>query len=240
MRGIISIAVCDILPSVSIILQNQGVSREVNPDERTIDLAKKSISLLEDISQPRGILMEISPDDFALIYNSGLNNEIDTPLKCIYSSAGNLAVFAVTLGEETDREISRLFNDKEFALGSMLDSAASEAAESAALKIESCYKDSLIKAGQWDSSLGLLRFSPGYCGWHLSSQGKLFETLRPQDIGIELNDSFLMKPLKSVSGVIVSGRKEIFRFDDIYTFCAECKTHSCRDRIRTMFEKDDM
>lgn len=240
MRRIISIAASDIVPSIRLILRNLGIAENANPDERTMNLAKESITLLEDISRPRGILMEISKDDFAIIYNGELKNEIDVPLDKIYNSASNLAIFAVTLGEETDKEISRLFDEKEFALGLILDSAASEAANIAALEIESCHKDVLVKAGQWDASLGVMRFSPGYCGWHLSAQKKLFETLRLQEIGIELNDSFLMKPMKSVSGVIVSGRREIFRFDDSFAYCADCKTHSCRDRMRTMFEKDDI
>ena len=240
MRRIISIAASEIIPSIYPILQNLGISENASPDERTMNLAMESITLLEDISRPRGILMEVSKDEFAIIYNGELENKIAAPLEKIYGSANNLAVYAVTLGEETDREISRLFDEKEFALGSLLDSAASEAAEIAAQLIESCYNDFLKEAGQWEASLGIMRFSPGYCGWHLRAQRKLFEALRPQEIGIELNDSFLMKPLKSVSGVIVSGRKEIFGFDDSFAFCADCKTHSCQDRIRTMFEKDDI
>jgi len=49
-----------------------------------------------------------------------------------------------------------------------------------------------------------------------------------------LLDSFLMKPLKSVSGVIVVGEKEIHDFEDSYPFCSQCRSHSCRDRIRKL------
>jgi hypothetical protein len=43
-----------------------------------------------------------------------------------------------------------------------------------------------------------------------------------------------MQPLKSVSGVIVAGRIEIFEFDDVFSFCSGCATHDCRDRIRSL------
>ncbi|MCK4404551.1 MAG: hypothetical protein KAW02_05615, partial [candidate division Zixibacteria bacterium] len=64
-----------------------------------------------------------------------------------------------------------------------------------------------------------------------------FEFLHPEEIGITLLDSFLMKPLKSMSGVIVVGDREIHNFEDSYPFCRECRSHSCRDRIRALFEE---
>ncbi|MBO4963632.1 MAG: methionine synthase [Prevotella sp.] len=50
------------------------------------------------------------------------------------------------------------------------------------------------------------RFSPGYCGWHVSEQRRLF-SLFPQSApcGVTLTDSCLMIPIKSVSGVIGIG-----------------------------------
>jgi hypothetical protein len=240
MRRIISIAANDIVPPPRLILRNLGISENSIPDERIMNLARKALVLLRDISRPRGVLMEISKDDFALIYNSGVENESDAPLHRVYNSSGNLAIFAVTVGEETCRGISRLFDEKEFALGSMLDSAASEAAEIAAQTVESFQRNSLKQTGRWSSAIGIMRFSPGYCGWHIRAQKKLFAALNPQEIGIELNDSYLMKPLKSISGVIVSGRKEIFRFDDSFSFCTDCRTHSCQDRIKAMFDNDDI
>lgn len=50
------------------------------------------------------------------------------------------------------------------------------------------------------------RFSPGYCGWHVSEQKKLFPLFpSAEPCGIRLTDSSLMLPIKSVSGVIGVG-----------------------------------
>ena len=50
------------------------------------------------------------------------------------------------------------------------------------------------------------RFSPGYCGWHVSAQPALFSLFgEPNPCGIELTDSCVMLPMKSVSGVIGIG-----------------------------------
>ena len=94
--------------------------------------------------------------------------------------------------------------------------------------------DYLINNNTIGHRAGILRFSPGYCGWHVSAQKKLFEYLKPEEIGIGLNESCLMQPLKSISGVIFTGRMEIFEFDDNYPFCSDCTDHACRDRARTI------
>jgi len=61
------------------------------------------------------------------------------------------------------------------------------------------------------------------------------EFLKPAEIGITLLDSYLMTPLKSISGVLLTGKKEIHIIKDDYPFCSQCKTHSCQQRIRTLF-----
>ena len=50
------------------------------------------------------------------------------------------------------------------------------------------------------------RFSPGYCGWHVSQQQQLFPMLgEDRPCGIQLSSSSLMVPIKSVSGIIGLG-----------------------------------
>jgi hypothetical protein len=73
-------------------------------------------------------------------------------------------------------------------------------------------------------------YSPGYCGWHISAQEPLFAVLRPQAIGMTLNASFLMSPLKSISGVLVSGPAAIHGIAAGYPFCGRCQSPVCRER----------
>ena len=68
------------------------------------------------------------------------------------------------------------------------------------------------------------RFSPGYCGWHVSEQQKLFSLFSDGNpCGISLTDSSLMLPIKSVSGVIGVGR-EVRKLD--YS-CGLCSFANC-------------
>jgi len=238
MCEIINIPVINTVPSTADILRAQGISKNEVPNRKTVVLIDETIQCLMNTIRPVGILLGISKDDFAVIYEGEGMNEPQAPLGRIFGFGDDLAIFIVTLGESVSREISDHFNNKDLALASMLDSAASEAAEMAAANIESHYRSYLKRIGRLDVSTGIMRFSPGYCGWHIGAQKKLFDFLKPHQIGVALNDSLLMQPLKSISGVIVSGRKEIFNIDDSFSFCADCITHSCQDRIKAIYEKE--
>jgi len=49
------------------------------------------------------------------------------------------------------------------------------------------------------------RYSPGYCNWNIREQKMIFDLLPADKIGVVLTPSFLMKPIKSVSGIIGTG-----------------------------------
>ena len=236
MKKILKFPVEKLAPSMESVLKAQGISDISTADDRILRLAEETLSVYEKLSEPIAIITDISKTDFKDVFCGEGNNEKDAPLESIYKSSEHLALFAVTIGNRICSEIYNQFKANDFAAGSMLDSTASEGAEKTAETLELFYRESLSGKDGHDTSIGIIRFSPGYCGWHISGQKKLFEFLRPGEIGIELNDSCLMTPLKSVSGVVVAGKKEIFIFDDLFDFCADCDNRSCRDRIKALTE----
>jgi hypothetical protein len=234
MREIIQISIKDVKPDRDEVLKTQGIPSSKKLSEKLEALLKRAMDLFSESSQPVGVISDISIPEFELIYQGEGLNEKRTPLDQIYPKADKLALFALTLGKKVSQKIEKLFAANDFALGSMLDSVASVGSEMAADSMESFFLKLLSKKGKIKPSTGIIRYSPGYCGWHMSGQKKLFESLHPEDIGIELLDSYLMKPLKSISGVMVAGKKEIHVFEDSYPFCSQCETHSCQDRIRML------
>jgi len=196
---------------------------------RHLRLAVEAIALYRKRVQPLGVWNPIGLDEFAAVY-SGQNTGI-TPLGQIYPRARSLALFAVTLGEPIRDEIDARFQAAGFALGAALDAAASEGAELAAAELEWKYVEHLRASGKLAPDMGVMRFSPGYCGWQTYGQRNLFAYLQPADIGISLSASCLMYPLKSVSGVIVAAKRGAFLFADDFPFCSECQTRPCRERI---------
>jgi len=237
MKKIIEISVEDSKPETNEVLKTQGIPSGQELPEKVKCLFKKAMRLFSEFSQPVGIISDISIPEFEAVYRGEGLNENETPLDKIFKKADTLALFALAIGERISEKICELFKTKEFALGSMLDSVASAGTDKGGDILENHFFDLFYTKGKGVGSKGILRFSPGYCGWHMSGQKRLFEFLHPEEIGITLLDSFLMKPLKSISGVIVVGDKEIFNFDDDYPFCTECRTHFCRDRIRKLLRE---
>lgn len=72
------------------------------------------------------------------------------------------------------------------------------------------------------------RFSPGYCGWKLTEQKQLFALLGGAPCGIALNDSCLMIPEKSISGIIGIGT----RVNEKAYGCHYCTLETCYKRKR--------
>lgn len=71
------------------------------------------------------------------------------------------------------------------------------------------------------------RFSPGYCGWHVSQQQMLFKMFGVEEpCGVTLTPSSLMMPIKSVSGVIGVG-PEVRKLE--YS-CGLCDLKDCYKR----------
>ena len=237
MRTTVNMEASDITPSVDSVLAAQYVPERSMTDERMAGMARDAIDTLRRLARPMAIMDEIENGDFQNVYHGEGHNDTETPLGDILQRADSLALYAVTLGEDVSQQITRLFDENEFAPAAMLDAAASEGADEAALTVEKNYRSYLRLTGSLGSPAATMPFSPGYCGWHVSGQRALFDVLRPEEIGITLSDSFLMRPLKSISGVIVAGPKEIFEFEDTFPFCAECETHSCRDRIKAALKQ---
>jgi hypothetical protein len=197
-------------------------------------LACQAHAHFKEHARPEGVLMELSHDDFSRVYHGEGLNDVQSPIGPIYRASDSLALYAVSVGGRISGEIARLFQADEFATGATLDSAASAGAELAARQMGEIYRRYLSEMHRLDATKGVLRFSPGYCGWHISAQRALFGMLNPEEIGITLNASCLMQPLKSVSGVLIAGNKEIFEFDDVFDFCRDCTDHACRDRIKSL------
>lgn len=235
-----NIAVSDTLPDQQDVMALQGIPLNRKPPPNAILLFQHAIAIYKECVQPAGIVADISKKEFEPVYNGESANEPETPLPQICGKANKLALFAVTIGESVHGKISELFEHNEFALGSMLDSVASAGVEKAADAVEKRFLESLRQRGATSQSIVVLRYSPGYCGWHVSGQKKLFEFLRPSEIGIKLRASFLMEPLKSVSGVLVAGKKEIHIIEAKYPFCSQCDTHSCQERVRALIAEPDI
>jgi hypothetical protein len=237
MREIINISVSDVMPNRSIILKAQGMISESGLQSRILTAADDACRLFEELAQPVGKALEISKTDFGPIYFGQGQNQAPGPIEEVYQQADSLVLFAVTIGHRICKRISELFEAHEYLMGSLLDTAASAGTDRASRVIEAWFKNKLSKDGRIKKNDDVLAYSPGYCGWHISAQKKLFDALKPAEIGISLRESFLMEPLKSISGVLIAGASEIHLFDSTFEFCGDCASPSCHERQEELKRK---
>ena len=133
-----------------------------------------------------------------------------------------VAIFAGTAGAAFDSWSKQLFDQGDFPEGYIADMMGSEIVEAAIdwLEIK-------IRAKLQQRSLKMTnRFSPGYCGWNVREQFKLFSLLPEKFCGITLTDSALMVPIKSVSGIIGVGEE----VEKIGYPCNVCTMKNCYRR----------
>jgi hypothetical protein len=234
MKKIIPLDAIRDAPHRDVVLGRQGIPEGHKVSEQLEGLAAKASALYESLSRPEGIISEISLSEFEEVFSGEGRNSLPAPLPGIVEKADGLALFAATVGDPVSAKIQELFQENDPATACMLDGIASERAENAATLLAGAFGDALLERGAVDSTAGVLPYSPGYCGWHITGQRKLFAFLKPEQIGINLNASCLMSPIKSVSGVLVAGQLPIHDFDNDFDFCFDCATWECRARIASL------
>ena len=132
------------------------------------------------------------------------------------------ALFICTCGLEYEAYQQRLKAENDMVRVFIADALGSVIAEKCADEMEKNLQESIEKL-DWHHTN---RFSPGYCGWHVSQQQKLFPLFEGETCGVRLTESSLMLPIKSVSGIMGVG-KEVRRLD--YT-CGLCQFEKCYKR----------
>lgn len=109
-----------------------------------------------------------------------------------------VAVFAVTAGQEYDAYLHNIKSSGDIYTEFLADAVGSEIAEATVRLVSRTTETIAAERGMHIT----LSYSPGYCGWHVREQPKLFSLLPDNPCGILLNESCLMSPVKSVSGII--------------------------------------
>lgn len=151
-----------------------------------------------------------------------LENETLNVKKIIFDQikySSGIIVFALTIGEKLENLSKEFFMKGDYLEGYLIDKVASELTEYCA----DIFSDTIIKNDDFFYSL---RYSPGYCGWNVAEQQKIFNLLPKEFTAIRLTESYLMIPVKSVSGIIGFGKKE---FNNNYQ-CNICNEEFCIKR----------
>jgi hypothetical protein len=131
----------------------------------------------------------------------------------------SLAIFLCTAGEDIGIRSRNAMKGKDFLEGYIYDVIGSEIVEAAADLMQADLEKIMQASGENITN----RYSPGYCGWDVAEQHKLFQLIPENYCDIKLTPSALMEPIKSVSGIIGIGKDVKFNH---YT-CGLCDLKDC-------------
>lgn len=162
--------------------------------------------------------IELDRDRYVIVVDLQRLNVKGTVFQQLRSSE-SVALFACTAGNEIIERSRELMKEGELLKGYVYDVFGSLVVEEAMDRIQDALAAKMQKEGLKITN----RYSPGYCGWDVSEQKQLFSLLPKQFCGIELTDSCLMQPIKSVSGIIGIGKSVKF---NRYT-CDLCDESDC-------------
>lgn len=196
--------VTDLIEELSEELMTSGEARAefIIFDNVKLDHVSKTIEI-------EGVIFNVKPIIFSQMKN-----------------AESVALFTCTAGREVGELSRNSMKEGDLLRGYVYDVIGSEVAESAADRMQNALRTATAGSGMKITN----RFSPGYCGWDVAEQHKLFRFFPENWCGITLSESALMNPVKSVSGIICLGKN--VRFAPYK--CQKCDDRSCiyRSRVR--------
>lgn len=135
-----------------------------------------------------------------------------------------IAVFISTAGPHVERLASELMRAGEQLPAMVVNAVGAERAEAAEAVVIEQLRGLAAPVGYGVT----LPYSPGYCGMKLTEQKKIFSLLDSGAVGVTLTEQCLMRPLKSVSGLIGLGpASEVELFGSP---CDRCELHNCAMR----------
>ena len=183
------------------------------PDNATV---QETEAILDDVRE------WLRPQFCFFVMRERLDFEMGKIIEKQLQGSEAYAIFICTCGQEYETYLQRLKAENDMVRVFIADALGSVIAEKCADEMEKNLQESIEKLGWHHTN----RFSPGYCGWHVSQQQKLFPLFKGETCGVRLTESSLMLPIKSVSGIIGIG-KEVHRLD--YT-CGLCQFEKCYKR----------
>ncbi|MCX6259216.1 MAG: hypothetical protein NTY95_00045 [Bacteroidia bacterium] len=182
-------------------------------------LLKETESACSINAEYRVFTLEKFDDSEKSIWINGLIFNVKKIVYGQIKKSEKIAVFLCTAGPEIGIRSRAAMKDGDLLTGYVYDVIGSEVAEAAVDLMQDSLQEAISAEGKKITN----RYSPGYCGWDVAEQHKLFQLMPDNFCGIKLNDSALMNPEKSVSGFIGIG--EHVRYNP-YT-CRLCDMKNC-------------
>jgi hypothetical protein len=143
----------------------------------------------------------------------------------LFANAERIVLALATIGPAVELRARKMLENNESTRGLIVDAAGTIAAEQTADFVERRIRRHFTNSGFKISR----RYAPGYCGWDITAQRDIFAHF-PDTLGIELTESCLMVPEKSLSFVSLLSRSGDFKAIKVGD-CRNCRQERCPYRL---------
>lgn len=204
-----------------------GYQEQTESNPQIEDLITEAITEAQTIIEPRGNYLRlenitISKDKVNL--GTGQLTFVSQDIADLLANQDQVVILAVTIGPALEEKVEQLFASDQLTKATILDAVGSIAVEEAANELQE-----KIAAEAKEIALPSLtmRYSPGYGDLDLDIQPQLLELVQGQELGVAVNDSFLLIPQKSITALIGLGQTESKVQPQCDFDCANCDYDRC-------------
>jgi hypothetical protein len=190
-------------------------------------LLKEKRSLCVENIAPKAIYdrFEIDRVDGDQVYFKSGSFFTGPHISKILTGSKTAILYIFTLGNRVDQIINEESRTGDTLATIIMDSITTSLLDTLGDFVGKKIKMEGIERQNWGATCA---YSPGQFKWTIEEQIKIFEMLDGKTIGVELNESYLMVPFKSISGVYGFGPED--RIDKTRIACDLCPRENCIGR----------
>jgi hypothetical protein len=210
------------------VLRYLGYPSGVAPSRRVAEMVEPWIQAAAELAAPRAtyLVLPVTVKSRRVlgVQTADGNTELRGAIGEFLEPAQFVAAFVATAGAGIENRASELLGQGETLPAMIVNAVGAERAEAAEAAVIAQLKAKAAPLGLATT----LPYSPGYCGMKLTEQRKLFALFDGENLGVTLTDDYLMRPLKSISGLIGLGPAE--QVAAVGSPCDRCELYRCAMR----------
>ncbi len=196
----------DVMVSQNELIHSVGYSDENFPHHLS-EFVDRSLEVTRDHAHPRGGFVLLADKKISVrpdhLYIDGVCFKSGRIITRHFRNVEFFAVLLATIGSESENISKQAMSENDLLAGYFVDAASTCVVENTADAVERELQSTIEAEGLRATN----RYSPGYCGWNVEDQHKLFSFFPTEFCGVVLNESAMMIPMKSVSALIGIGEK---------------------------------
>lgn len=165
----------------------------------TEEMVQEACQKVMDLAKPQGICQQGFYDTTSHMVLCDMPFTLNSPtVRQRMDEAPIALMYAVSLGEDIEKEVDSLFMNKEITKGLALDSALAVATATYTKQLV----DTLNEAGAGKGYKAAWVLNPGTGDWPAGQMSDIAKAVHAEKIGVSLLPSGMLMPRKTVTGII--------------------------------------